>query len=491
MRRIVFNSSWAVSAGQFDVFLQGLSSNTCAREVVVQYQSSLFFPQSLAEVLLVNKTIESIVFSSNAPSYHVSEAVALGEALKVNRSLKKLSFSECDSRDVKFSSLGECLAWNDCLSDLDLSHNTLSVDSLRALGEGLSRNMTLARLSLSQCQGLSRDKGLEILLKPIVTMPHVVGPIGLKHLNLSQCQLKGADGVEMLMQCMMQNRLALHTLDLNSNEIDADGMRYISDALLHNGVCLNRLDLAHNSMGESGLAYMGKALLENTSLTHLNLSGNFFGRTGSFFVFDALSRNPKCSLCVLHVNECDLREEGWEHLFEMITINRSLVELSATHCMYAMDNLLPKRVTMALESNMRLEKLNLSFNSLNCAIMCAMAQGLVENVSLRKLDLTENTCTHKCLDAFETVLSTSNRSVTELGLSSRDSYRAQKHCVHNLELRRLICGSVLALLNVRSYKRTLLNLYPKEIIRLVAQYLWQTKADSTSWNHGFMYRHSN
>ena len=115
---------------------------------------------ALGEALKVNRSLTTLDLSSN--SFGDAGASALGEALKVNRSLTTLGiFCNKSIGDAGASALGEALKVNRTLTTLDLAHNSIGDAGASALGEALKVNRTLATLNVFNNR--FGDQGVNVL----------------------------------------------------------------------------------------------------------------------------------------------------------------------------------------------------------------------------------------------------------------------------------------------------------------------------------------
>ena len=185
-----------------------------------------------------------------------ADASALGEALKVNRSLTTLDLSSNSFGDAGASALGEALKVNRSLTMLTLYGNNIGDAGASALGEALKVNRSLTMLSLSS---------------------NSVGDAGASALG----------------EALKVNR-SLTTLGIFCNKSIGDaGASALGEALKVNRT-LTTLDLAHNSIGDAGASALGEALKVNRTLATLNVFNNRFGDQGVNVLRD--SARAGCSL---------------------------------------------------------------------------------------------------------------------------------------------------------------------------------------------------
>ena len=102
---------------------------------------------NLADCLMVNDSLEELNLYNNTISPEAARGFS--DILKCNSTLKKLNVSWCKLTDEAVKPLASALEVNSSLEELDLSNsNTLTDTALVALGESLKRNTRLKRLTI-------------------------------------------------------------------------------------------------------------------------------------------------------------------------------------------------------------------------------------------------------------------------------------------------------------------------------------------------------
>jgi len=119
---------------------------------------------------------------------------------------------------------------------------------------------------------------------------------------------------------------SLHTLLLAENDLflGQAGLE-IFDLLKHNALCLRFLDLSSNGLEGDTYQLMAGSILKNTSLCHLNLSGNKFGSSLVDRILDHLiSKGTGCGLSFLlfENNNPGLNEVQRRKLGEFLKVSR-------------------------------------------------------------------------------------------------------------------------------------------------------------------------
>lgn len=173
--------------------------------------------------------------------------------------------------------LAEALKHHEALSDLDLSCNLLEDGGSLALGNGLAHNTSLRTLNLMDnviCNdGLLWINGLD---QPAVTTGLVRTMVeSLTSLNLQRNWIKDI-GVEEVLAPGLKNLVSLKELFIGDNYIGHRGAVAIG-VNLWTSQCLKTLDMRNNRVEVFGTRTLIGGIVTCTSLTTLNLSGNFIG----------------------------------------------------------------------------------------------------------------------------------------------------------------------------------------------------------------------
>ncbi|XP_076828370.1 NACHT, LRR and PYD domains-containing protein 3-like isoform X2 [Brachyhypopomus gauderio] len=212
--------------------------------------------------------------------------------------------------------------------------------------------------------------------------------------DLSDCSIR-EEGCAALCSALRSNPSShLRELNLNWNKPGDSGVKQLS-ALLKDPHCtLEILDLSNCSIREEGCAAMCSALRSNPSshLRELNLNLNEPGDSG-VKQLSALLEDPHCTLETLDLSSCSIREEGCAALCSALRSNPSshLRELNLNNNEPGDSGV--KQLSALLEDpHCSLEKLHLSYCSITeegCAALCS---ALRSNPSshLRELNLNKN-----------------------------------------------------------------------------------------------------
>ncbi|EGC40533.1 hypothetical protein DICPUDRAFT_73870 [Dictyostelium purpureum] len=306
------------------------------------------------------------------------------------------------------------------------------------------------------------NQASDTIIKHLITIIESQHPT-LRILDLSMLGLREYH-IEKLLPYLSKHRY-IEELILDSNPIGDQGIIFISDLLKSNSV-LKELDV-QSSKAENGLEYIGAAIAQNKTLKKLIWSYNKSSYSSIIYLSNGLRVNNILESLVLR--GCKIEGWGAYSLSETLGINKSLKELDLAQnefgdrggCSIAEKlNLHPSLTTLdiscnsisteafnsifqALESNHTLTSLNLSKNIIDTSIPmesvffslshnktltslnlseCSLqnyhfdliSQGLVNNNTLLKLDLSRNNISS--IDPFLQVLC-KNKTLKSINLS--------------------------------------------------------------------------
>ncbi|CAF0974316.1 unnamed protein product [Didymodactylos carnosus] len=231
--------------------------------------------EALGEALKVNKTLTNLNLQLNEISVRGAEALA--EALKVNKTLTTLDLGWNQISDEGGQALAEALKLNKTLTTLHLQSNQISVREGEALADAFKVNKTFTTLNLESNPIFVRGgQALAEALKVNKT---------LSTLNLTVNEISDGGG-EALAEALKVNK-TLTTLHLQSNQISVRGGQALAEALKVNKT-LTTLDLQSNQISDGGGEALAEALKVNKTLTTLNLRSNQISVRGGEALADAL-----------------------------------------------------------------------------------------------------------------------------------------------------------------------------------------------------------
>ncbi|XP_076835967.1 NACHT, LRR and PYD domains-containing protein 12-like isoform X2 [Brachyhypopomus gauderio] len=255
-------------------------------------------------------------------SFPEEGCAALASALRSNPSshLRELNLTFNEPGDSGVKQLSALLEDPHCkLEKLQLANCSITEEGCAALCSALRSNPSshLRELNLNLNEpGDSGVKQLSALLEDL----HCT----LEILDLSDCSIT-EEGCAALCSALRSNPSShLRELNLNLNKPGDSGVKQLS-ALLEDPHCtLEKLHLSECSITEEGCAALCSALRSNPSsqLRELNLEYNEPGDSG-VKQLSALLKDPHCTLEILHLSDCSIREEGCAALCSALRSNPS------------------------------------------------------------------------------------------------------------------------------------------------------------------------
>ncbi|KAE8904472.1 hypothetical protein PF005_g15821 [Phytophthora fragariae] len=201
------------------------------------------------------------------------------DALKTNKSLKKLQMKECKLTDEHVAAFAAALKQNSTLMEVDLSDNELTKASCASLTDGLREN-----------------KALKVL-----------------RLENNKCQDEGA---VLLADVLATDNTTLTYLDLGNNSLTSVGMTPLVKAK-----SVKELHMFNNKLGD-GLSELLPVLLANSVIETFGVGANQLHEALSVTLFDALHSHP--SLKTLEMGGNTLGQEGLNALDRLKAANPSL-----------------------------------------------------------------------------------------------------------------------------------------------------------------------
>ncbi|KAM9997287.1 hypothetical protein ACTFIZ_006649 [Dictyostelium cf. discoideum] len=244
-------------------------------------------------------------------------------SLSSNRNITKLVLDSCPIGDQGVVYLSEVLESNRCIRQLDLQ-SCGSVNGLEYLGRALSNNQTLEKLvwSYNQCNYTS-----------VMCLSN-----GLRnhHSQMKSLIMKGCD-------------------------IEGWGALSLADTLAINK-SLKELDLGSNQFGDAGAITLASKLNSHPSLSILDLSSNLISTEGFDKILFSIQSNTTLTNLNLSRNQLDL-SIPLTYLTSSLAFNYTLTSLNLSES--NLQNSHFEQISIALQSNKKLKKLNLSKNNLS------------------------------------------------------------------------------------------------------------------------------
>ena len=231
----------------------------------------------------------------------------------------------------------------------------------------------------------------------------------LQTLRRRNCYIDDADVV--VLADVLTSNTTVTELDLSGNFIGDARAAGLAEALKSN-TTLTVLNMSDNQIDDVVAAGLAEALKSNTALTVLNMSANHIDDAGAASLAEALKSHT--TLTVLNMSDNLIHAAGAAGLAEALKSNTTLTELNmADNRIYDAG---AAGLAEALKSNTTLTELNLSHNLIGAAGAAGLAEALKSNSILTVLNMSNNYIG----DAGAAVLAEalkSNTTLTELNMS--------------------------------------------------------------------------
>eukprot|EP00029_Vermamoeba_vermiformis_P004367 TRINITY_DN1490_c0_g1_i1.p1 TRINITY_DN1490_c0_g1~~TRINITY_DN1490_c0_g1_i1.p1 ORF type:complete len:410 (-),score=105.00 TRINITY_DN1490_c0_g1_i1:872-2101(-) len=314
---------------------------------------------------------------------------ALDDGKGIDENVTQLDLEGNILEDEIIQPLCLALSNNKSLTWINFKYCELKFHTFPPIFQALSKHPTLTHLKLNGSYSL-KAKQLEDLL---------VTNTGLTKLNLNGCDLRD-EGLEDLFK-VLEHNTTLKEINLSSNNIatEKSGSKALSEILKLNHLKKINLKLNHfHQYDKKSIKILSEGLQQNTSLTDLNLEGNYIESVGYQWLAAGLKAHP--ALTKLNLSGSDITG-GAKWLNELLTQNRVLKTL---YLNYAEMNEEACRV-LALHFT-HLDVVKLESNTLTAKEVQWLVQGLTSNSHLRELSLMRNTIGSEGCRALCTALKT-------------------------------------------------------------------------------------
>lgn len=209
----------------------------------------------------------------------------------------------------------------------------------------------------------------------------------------------------------------IHHIDLRFNNMDDEAAKALSD-LLKRSERLITLNLQGNTIGIEGAQAIAESLKEIFSLQYLNLNSNFIQTYGALSITDLLFSHQNLTELDLGNNEID--HDGMIGLASVLNCSNNTLEvLNLENSRYkVVDQPTAVHFGKMLAKNIGLQKLSLKKQKLRCDGIYVISEHLLENMTLRVLDLGANEISFKGCEALAKLLKSENCVLESLHLSN-------------------------------------------------------------------------
>jgi hypothetical protein len=220
-------------------------------------------------------------------------AKELSDALRDNKSVQKLNLSGNLITEIGIGSIASMLAINSTLTNLDLSNNALSDESMRILSEqALKTNTSLNLKRLTLNQNTIGDKGIEFLVDAFIAnlRLRLIEALELAHNQLGD---GGCEFIARLIDNQTQiGSVIMSVLDIGYNNIGNDGAKAIAKVMSSNKN-IKEINLEFNQIGYQGTKDLAFCCVKNTKIEKLVLGGNRLGEQALYLLANTSMAFPR------------------------------------------------------------------------------------------------------------------------------------------------------------------------------------------------------
>jgi hypothetical protein len=271
--------------------------------------------------------------------------------------------------------------------------------------------------------------------------------------------------------------------------LDLESVRRLMAACCSASSKVKKLDLAWCGLAAEAAEVIASSLRSNNALTVLSLTGNEIGLPVAHALGKLLCVNVM--LRVLHLFRCSVGDEGAGHFAVALRQNRTLEQLWLGE--NGITHLGAVAFASALPFNQTLKRLTLDRNPLVDVEALAKA---VPFSGLHELWLTGTRFQERVCAALVEMLKNGSRMrllrtdsdhwpALEEGFRCNGwlmEFAPQQYLERNKAMHLQARKSVYSLLLIRKLRRTALSLFPKEVVREVAQFVYSSRGEVSVWH---------
>ncbi|XP_068109310.1 NACHT, LRR and PYD domains-containing protein 12-like isoform X2 [Hyperolius riggenbachi] len=323
---------------------------------------------SVLMAALTTSRIEELLLSSNKlPS---SCCPHLASCIRNNQTLRNLGLSDNSLGGDEFSVLMEALP-RSRIEELHLGGNKLPSSCCPHLATGIRNNQTLRKLNLT-CNELWGPE-FNVLMAALPTSR-------IEELHLQGNDLPSSSCPDLASG--IRNNQTLRKLELYANNLGGDEFGGLMEALPTSRI--EELDLHQNHLTSSNCPHLSSGISNNQTLRKLDLSNNNFVRPELSVLMAALTTS-RIEELLLSYNH--LTSRSCPHLASWIRNNQTLRKLGLSGNSLGGPDF---SVLMTALPTSRIEELHLQHNGLPSRSLPHLATGIRNNQTLRKLNLSNN-----------------------------------------------------------------------------------------------------
>ena len=237
---------------------------------------------------------------------------------------------------------------------------------------------------------------------------------------IGECKNENSSTMHVLLACSLGSHLQVNKLNLSDRNVPSGVFRdctTLAEAIKHNST-ITHLNLSGNFLGHGDFTALAEAIKHNSTIRQLDLSENRFGVDDSNIVLaDAIKHNStmthlNLSCNFLGLGDCTALAEAIKHNLTIRQLDLSGSCIGFGDCTIVLAD--------AIKHNSTITHLNLSCNRLRLEGCTALAEAIKHNSTIRQLDLSGTNpgfgdCNIVLADAVK-----HNSTITHLNLSCNE-----------------------------------------------------------------------
>ena len=237
---------------------------------------------------------------------------------------------------------------------------------------------------------------------------------------IGECKNENSSTMHVLLACSLSSHLQVNKLNLSDRNVPSGVFRdctTLAEVIKHNST-ITHLNLSGNFLGHGDFTALAEAIKHNSTIRQLDLSENRFGVDDSNIVLaDAIKHNSTMTHLNLSCNffglgDCTALAEAIKHNLTIRQLDLSGSYIGFGDCTIVLAD--------AIKHNSTITHLNLSCNRLRLEGCTALAEAIKHNSTIRQLDLSGTNpgfgdCNIVLADAVK-----HNSTITHLNLSCNE-----------------------------------------------------------------------
>ena len=234
---------------------------------------------------------------------------------------------------------------------------------------------------------------------------------------IGECKNENSSTMHVLLACSLGSHLQVNKLNLSDRNVPSGVFRdctTLAEAIKHNST-ITHLNLSGNFLGHGDFTALAEAIKHNSTIRQLDLSENRFGVGDSDIVLaDAIKHNSSITHLNLSSNSfglsvCTALAEAIKHNSTIRQLDLSRTNIGLGDCYIVLAD--------AIKHNSTITHLNLSCNSFGLDECTALAEAIKHNLTIRQLDLSRtNSGLRDCYIVLADAMK-HNSTITHLNLS--------------------------------------------------------------------------